>query len=482
MFLCFLILVSCKKSFFDINTNPNTSSNASAELVLTNAMKVTAANQIIPYAPVSEWIGYWAPSGSYAISSSDGASYKQTTDFADATTQVGLWIPQFRNLEDYAYAEKTAIANAEYFNIAAAKTMKALVYHQLVDGFNNVPYTDALQGTTSIQPKYDNGKDIYEALAKDLDAAVVLFQRGDALGSATQDILFAGNKTKWIQFANTLKLRILIHQTEMSGRSAYIQTEINKILANGGGFLTSDAAVNPGYSASAGKLNPIWGFNYNIAGTFTQDFWRANKFPITYGVANGDNRYKFLYAPISSGSWVGNIIGSQSNAVGSLSSTMGSGILKSVSQSAILISAAESNLLQAEAGLRGYITNNQKALVDAGVTASFTFLGAGNPASILTGGNKQSDYSACVTFAEKLNCIIRQKWMANNTVTPLEGWTDFRRLGLPADLPISVHPNADVYAIPFRFLYPTTEYQTNASNVAAQGVINHHTSKIFWMP
>jgi Starch-binding associating with outer membrane len=474
------ILSSCKKDYFDLSNNPNVSSKATPDLVLTNALKVTGGTQITPgaYTAVSEWMGYWAPSGSYAISSSDGASYKQTNDFGDP-----IWTTFYRNLEDYEYVEKTATENKQYFYTAAAKTMKALVFGQLVDGFNNIPYKQALQGTSLIQPQYDNGKDVYEALAADLDAAISLFKRTDAVGSPTQDILFAGNNAKWIQFANTLKLRLLIRQSEMSGRSAYIQTEINKIIANGGGFLIADAGVNPGYSNSTGKQNPLYGFNYNTAGTFIQDFWRANKFPITFGIANNDVRYKFLYAPINNGTWVGNVIGSTSNAVGSLSSTLGSGVLKSVSQPAIILSAAESYFLQAEAGLRGWIANSPQTMFDKGVQASFTFLGAGSSATYTSqSGNKQTNFAACATNAEKLNCIIRQKWMANNTVTPFEGWCDFRRTGLPADLPISIHPQADVYAIPFRFLYPTSEYQTNTANVNAQGSINHHTSKIFWMP
>jgi len=477
-------LSACSKSYFDINTDPNNPTNASIDLVLTSALKTTAAPQVTTYAVFSEWMNYWAPSGSYAINSSDGSSYKQTTDFADIN---GLWTNIYDNLEDYDYIEKTATASNQYFYIAAAKTMKAYLFQQLVDMFNNVPYSEALKGTANLTPKYDNGKDIYEALSNELDAAVTFFKRPDATGSATQDILFAGNNDKWEKFANSLRLRLLIRQTEVSGRSAYIQSEINKIVANGAGFLTADAEVNPGYTASSGKQNPFYGFAYNISGVYTQDFWRAGKFIITFSQAHNDPRYTRWYAPINDGSYVGNVVGSTSNPTGNLSSKFGPGVLKSVDQPAIIFSASESYFLQAEAILRGFLAGSDLAMFNNGVQANFTYLGAGSAAAYTSQGDKETDYTAAATFNEKLNAILRQKYLAMQDITPFEAWADYRRLfhlGLPftANIPISVNPNRDGETIPTRILYPTIEYQTNAENVGAQGTIDHHTSKVFWMP
>ena len=479
-----VMLSACSKSSYDINTDPNNPTKASIDLVLASALKTTAAPQVSTYAVFSEWMNYWSPSGSYAINSSDGSSYKQTTDFADNN---GLWTNIYDNLEDYDYVEKTATASNQYFYIAAAKTMKAYLFQQLVDMFNNVPYTEALKGTTNLTPKYDNGKDIYEALSTDLGNAVALFQRPDATGSATQDVLFAGNSSNWAKFANSLRLRLLIRQTEISGRSAYIQTEINKILANGAGFLTADAGVNPGYTASSGKQNPFYGFAYSISGSYIQDFWRAGKFVVNFSQAHNDPRLTRWYAPIADGSYVGTTVGSTSNPTGSLSSKFGPGVLKSVSQPAIIFSAAESYFLQAEAILRGFLAGSDQAMFNNGVQASFTYLGAGSATAYTSQPDKETNYAAAVTFNEKLNAIMRQKYLAMQDVTPFEAYADYRRLfhlGLPftTSIPISVNPQRDGDAIPTRILYPTIEYQTNLENVSGQGTINHHTSKVFWMP
>ena len=128
--------------------------------------------------------------------------------------------------------------------------------------FNNVPYKDAFQGTLVINPKYDDGQTIYEDLSNQLDSAATLMTSPAAVLAAapTTDVMFDGDNASWIAFANTLRLRLLIRQTQMSGRDAYINGEIAKIIANGGGFLDVDATINPGYANNDQQQSPLWGY------------------------------------------------------------------------------------------------------------------------------------------------------------------------------------------------------------------------------
>lgn len=475
---------SCKKDFFDINHDPNNATDASPELVLPNALTVTAAPEVISYIPLQGWMGYWAPSGSYAINSSDVASYKITTASGDFT----IWQPFYDNLEDYNYIEENAAAANKPFYVGAAKVMKALIFQQLVDNFGNIPYTDALKGTKAILPKYDKGSDIYDSIVNQINLAIPMLQRADAVAAANSDVMFDGDAAKWVQFANTLKLRILLRESEVSGKESYIKTEIGKITANGGGFLTEDAGVNPGYANNVGQQNPVYGFFVTITGLPTSggaaDLWRSAQYSISFLQNNNDNRLGRIYAKAPDGTYKGNTLGSTSNLTGNSSSSMGPGILKSVSQPAILISAAESYFLQAEANLRGWLGTTADATdnFNAGVEADFDFLGAdGAVAYHNQAGNKNTNITACATFAEKLACIIRQKWVAMNGVTPFEAWSDYRRLHLPADIPLSLSPYSQGH-IPTRLQYPTSEYQTNAANANAEGTIDTQTGKLFWMP
>ncbi len=178
---------------------------------------------------------------------------------------------------------------------------------------------------------------------------------------------------------------------------------------------------------------------------------------------------------------VGTEEGGTNNLGGGASATIGPGILKSVSQPSILLSTAESYFLQSEAILRGWLSGDLTTMFHNGVQASFTFLGAGSATAYYSQPNKMTNITACTTFAEKLACIIRQKWIAEDGVQPFEAWCDYRRLRLPADIPISVSsyklPGA---VIPARILYPESEYETNTANVNAEGAIDSQTSKVFW--
>lgn len=486
-----LLLVAgagCSKHYFDINNNPNSATNTTPELVLPNVLKVTVGTQLTGYTHLCGWMGYWAPSGSYAMSASDVASYHQTND-----TYSGSWTIFYRDLEDCDYIETSAQQQKKPFYVGAAKIMKAFVFQQLVDSYNDVPYTDALKGTTRITPKYDKAQAVYEAIATQLDSGVIAMQNPSATATATSDILFGGSVSSWIAFANTLRLRILLRQTQMSGRASYIQAQIAKITANGGGFLTTDALVNPGYAGSAGQQNPTWGYFITLTGNLTSggqaDYWRAAQYSIAFMMNNNDVRYKYIYATSADANhpYIGNQLGNPFNITGTGTSSIGPGILKSVSQPAVLLSLAESYFLQAEANLRGWLgkAGDDNTNFNNGVRASFAYLGAPDSSAttlIQQSANKNTNYGACTNFNEKLACIIRQKWVAMNTITPFEAWGDYRRLGLPADLPISISPFKDGPNVPVRILYPTSEYTTNAANVGAEGTIDGHASKIFWMP
>jgi hypothetical protein len=479
---------SCSKGYLDINTpNPNAATSATPELVITNAMTTTALIQIAnanitPILYVNGWMGYWASSGSYAPATDDIASYKETTEYGN-----NMWIYDYRNLEDYYYVEQSAEQQLKPFYTAMAKSMKSLVFQQLVDFFNNVPYSQAFQGTLIITPKYDNGQAVYDSLVLNCDSAVTLMQSPAAIGEASSDIMFGGDNASWIAFINTLKLRLLMRQSQVSSQQAYIQAEIAKITANGGGFLTTDAGVNPPYANNAGQQNPLWGFFRTLTGLPTSggqaDLYRAAQFSITALTSYNDPRLPFIYALNSSGVYAGSILGSSNNPPGGGASSLGPGLLQSVNQTAILISAAESYFLQAEAIVRGYLpgsTADAAAAYAAGVQASFNYLGAGDATAYLNQGNINTNFSLATTTQQQIAVIMRQAWIAYNGVTPIEAYDNYRRTGLPSDIPLTVSAYKAGNTVPVRSLYPVSEYTSNAANVNAQGTIDYFTSKVFW--
>jgi Starch-binding associating with outer membrane len=179
------------------------------------------------------------------------------------------------------------------------------------------------------------------------------------------------------------------------------------------------------------------------------------------------------------------VLGSQTNIPGEGTSSMGPGLLQSVSQNAMILSAAESHFLQAEAIVRGYLPGGAAAAqtqYEAGVQASFDLLGAGDATAYLAQSNANTNWALATTTSAQIALIIRQKWIAEDGVLPIEAYNDYRRLHLPADIPISISPykSPSTAQVPTRYLYPVSEYTTNTANVNAQGTIDYYTSKVFW--
>ena len=483
-----LLFGACKKGFLDINENPNNATVVKPALVLTGALNNTAAYTTggsIFYSFAALWMNYWMTPGGVS-GWYEERSYNFTTNWSGSTT---LWANLYDNLNDYAYLETQSKASGQNFFIAVAKTMKAWDYQYLVDFYGNVPYTQASKSVVFLNPKYDKAQDIYEDLAKQLDTAANLFKTATVSpADAGADIYAKGDVKKWGKFANTLKLRILLRQSEMPGRAQYIKDEIAKITANGFGYIGSGEGVfnNPGYLNTAGKQNPFWAvYGYGVDGTRTAShgYMLASSYGMNSLQDNDDPRLSKLYNTVNDGAgstYVSLIWGQDVNFDQTIVtvSSIGKGVLKSYDQSQPIITDFESLFLQAEAAQRGYLTSSAQSNYEAAVKANFVYLGLteAEATTYLT----DQDVANWTSNSDKIALIIKQKWAAMNGTNAIEPWTDYRRLELPADMPISIASTVTTKKIPVRMLYPQREYNTNAANVIAEGTINQFTSRIFW--
>src|SRR5688572_18832490 len=258
-----LTLAGCKKSWLDVNTNPNSLPSSTPDYTFAAAANRIAAT-LGPNELGSYWSGQWTQSNTYILTSSIFKYEFNNIDF-------NYWNGYYDILQDLQYSINGADASGPAYFGGTARVLKAYVFQMMVDLYGNVPYTDALKGTASLAPTFDDQKTIYEDLIKVLDTAITILKANPlATTQAASDIVFgnpfASANTKWIQFANSLKLRILMRQSRIPGRDAYIIAEINKAAAVTEGFLPNglDVTSNPGYVASTGKLNPFyetWGYN-----------------------------------------------------------------------------------------------------------------------------------------------------------------------------------------------------------------------------
>jgi hypothetical protein len=495
--LLLLAIAGCKKGTFDINSpNPNTPSAVSPQFLLSSALTATAyssfSSGFTDFANL--WMGYWAYSGDYGGYGTE-AVYNLNNSFGTAN-----WDYIYNTcLVNYQYIETLSKANpaqeANYIGIA--KIMEAFHYDRLVDIYNNIPYTQALQGGVINYPKYDDAATVYTSIIHQLDSGILAIQSasGAADNPGKYDVMFGGVMKNWVLFANTVKLKLLLNLTAYSGGSALITSELNGLTT--ANFLPAgtDAAVNPGYSnSSSAQQNPTWGnvgFTTGGSDLGDHDFYRANSYAVNFYKNTNDPRDSLFYAFNTQGVVRGRAFGSQDGSEhNTLISAVGPGILQSPAQSAYILPAFESLFMQAEALQRGYIGAGGftvDSLYQSAITENFRVLYAStdsNYQALATTyysqpGNPQTNF---MVAPDPITLIITQEWAALNMFDPINSWDNWKRLGIPANLPISIYPGTTAPHIPVRLIYPSDEYTTNSANTLAQGTIDVINSKIFWMP
>lgn len=479
MLIGFLLIaaVTACEDFLDVNRDPNNPTEVTPALILPVGQAYTAK-----YIQEDRRISHLGNMLMYNWSEANGFSwYNDEFQYLVTTTF-------YANVFDYAYENPlkqyhllTELEDSKYDNYKAiGKIMKAYHFQILVDAYGNVPYTDALGRSQTATPKYDDGQFIYDDLLVQLTDAIGLIKAADGNPAVEvpggDDVMFKGDMTEWIKFANTLKVRILTRESDLASAQTKIDAEMAAIAAEGTGFITDDVLVQPGYLKEVDKQNPLWDdFGAGVDGTSTLTFraTAATEYILNLLTATNDPRIGFLYEEPETGFLgVDQIAEPGPEYAYQLVSNIGPGLLKAATQPANIFTLAESYLNQAELAFKGF-GGDAKTLYEAGITASFDYLGASD-ADVYLGQNIDNvGYDAS---ADKLEAIITQKWIAVNGITAEQSWFDYSRTGFPENLPIA--DEASTADRPVRLFYPASERSTNALNVPAQP--DAFTEKIFW--
>lgn len=494
-----LVLTGCKKDFLDINNNPNqaVSTNIDPSLILPGVLSNMAGRVGTGYGFLNNWMGHHAPSGSFS-SNTEETTYNITTGFA-----TGQWTGWFDLANDAELLRSKAKELGMEMYEGMAKIMKSFAFQQLVDQYNNVPYSKAFDLAGNIRPGYDDGRTIYNTLLNEINDGINLIKNADANKNTNvdkSDIMFGNSdatvqKAKWARFGNTLKLRLLIHMSQVAGFSP--AAEIARIQAEGSGFLLpgENADVNPGFVTD--RPAPFWStYMFNIQGQASNTFFRANNFVLGQMQSLSDPRIPFFFKPVTSTAFPPNTYRGvdyglpplTSNTQDRLSNIGGAdapgsapkGIGKAFNMRSWLITSFEARFLVAEAIQRGWLAGNAQTAYEDAVRESFRWLlvpGADAAANTyMAQANVKTNWA---TATDKLGLISWQKYYALCGIDGLETWTEVRRLEKVVP-PLSVAPGRTSGSFPVRLLYPQAEYNFNTSNVNAQGTISQFTSKVFW--
>ncbi len=365
----------------------------------------------------------------------------------------------------------------------------------------------------------------------------------DDLGS--NDVIFGGDLQKWKKFANSAKLRIALRAYGAPGAD-FAETAINECLSSGqfmedfGAILEKDNAISQWNSSSYADIwhrfggkgskwkvsqtminylrdyndprlekyaDPIPGGDISLKRPLAKDNEEAyNKFPKRLDfIKSLFDEAKVEYTVENVGDTIFNISIPENTYYVGQPTRLGSGI-KSMAKweffsspdlyvigldpddnniaPEIIMTAAETYFLRAEAAVRGFGAGNAQELFTKGIEAAMALYNVDG-----------SDYIANADLAqlngsdeENLEKIAIQRWIASYT-DGFEGWADVRKSGYPKALSQGVS-DPDIYGLgdidgdyPTRMQYAGSAYNLNGAHVdeavARQGADKQNTP-LWW--
>jgi hypothetical protein len=415
-------LTSCKKQL-DINHDPNNpSTDLATPPLLFPAAEISAASAIGGELAIIGML--WSEYTTEDVSSSQYRnfdSYNVTS--TDLNTDYNqLYTGALNDLE--LILDKTKVSQDWNYNLMAT-VMKVYTYEVLVDLYDEVPYTEALQGASNLQPHFNNGDSIYEALLSTLDSALNQdFTASTNTVPGAEDYLFGGDMSQWKAFANTLKLKMYLRM--VNAKPAEAQAGIQALYAANADFLTQDAAITQ-WSSVPNKQNPFYA--QNVYALNTPSNLKASVTFVSWLKANSDPRIVSYFGTttpigIDQGSYL------SLNPVYKTATTF----VQHATDPVQFISTPESYFLQAEARERYFAGDQAQALYNAGVMAAFDFYGLDGSTFVAAGGPYV--YPVAGTLDQKIDAIITQKWASLPGSHALEAWFERNRTGFPISSPV----------------------------------------------
>jgi len=375
----------------------------------------------------------------------------------------------------------TRTVSPDYWAIALILEVEAM--DRLTDKFGPVPYSQVGKFLTSTP--YDSQQAIYQLFFAQLDTAVTNLNTYIAANPGAKpfkkdnDYVYKGDYTKWLKFANSLRLRLAMHIVKVDAATA--QAQVQKALDVSNGGVLTDNTDNAGVTASFN--NPLYG----VASDYTDISMSAAL--ESYLVGYNDPRLPKYCDPATdprfTGQFVGIRIGSpivaKSDYAGYSTLNFQSSFTSSSPMS--MMTAAEVWFLRAEAALRGWTSEDPQADYEQGIQISQAQWNVSSPGYITDATSKPANYvdpgnpannapaASAITIQwdgaasneQKLERIITQKWIAMFPEGQ-EAWTEYRRTGYPKLFTVvqnnsngTIDTNIQVRRLP----YPQSEYNTN---------------------
>jgi hypothetical protein len=400
-----------------------------------------------------------------------------------------------------------------------AQVMRSLIFGYITDVWGDVPYSEALKGDhaeATLQPVYDAQKDIYTALFADLTEAVDGMAAGTSVVSVLSpvggaDPIYAGNRTRWERFGNSLRARHAMRLANVDPATA--QAQLAAAINAPGGLIASNADNAQFVWPGDGVYDNPWSVNNQ-----GRDDHRLSDRLMGQMIPFSDPRVP-VYAqptlcflnpaatgcPANPPQYAGmpNALTATDAATWSLTSSRPGRVFYSTNRfckssfntttgayvgctgltgqrfPTFILTYAEVSFILAEAAERGWITTGTAAsYYNQGIQASMAQWGVTDATAIATFLARPG--IAYTPGTTGLAQIARQKWIALYT-DGVEAWSEWRRTCVPAT--VTPGPAAVINTVPRRYEYSVREAAVNSANmdaaVARQGA-DDFTTRMYW--
>jgi hypothetical protein len=347
---------------------------------------------------------------------------------------------------------------------AIARIAETVEYARVTDCWGDVPYFDGASGLEGVlYPAYDDQESIYHDMMNQLKNAVDTLKNADAsLGFVNADPVYNNDLTKWICFANSMRLRLAMRARFVDPvNSAEVITECMSepfIETNDYNFGLQNVQ-----SENADLYNPWYECRLH------QNFKMSNMF-VESLKSTSDPRLEILVDTTSTGEYMGFINGINDVKAAEFTWNNFSNpkpSLYSKSQPVYAMCASEVWFLRAEAALFNLAPGDADELYKKGIRSNMELWNVAT-ADIDNFLSNENEATLNGNDENKFRQIATQMWIA---FVPdfTEAWSNIRRTGYPV---IPQRTDATIYALgitngilPKRFEYSSSEYLTNGANL-----------------
>jgi hypothetical protein len=455
--LLLITFTSCKK-YLDVNISPNNPPSVPVTTILpTTTIGLAFANSNdldrATSALVQHIAGVANQTAAYDVYNLDGAFDNQWNGEIYGTDLSDLQI----------IIDQYAATSPVYSGIA--KLEMAYLYSMATDLWGEVPYSQAAQGTKSLFPRFDKQEDIYQGnpslgitslfdLVK--SGLADLAKTSNVLTPGADDIVYKGDKSKWIRMGNTLLLKLAI---QVSNKNPGLATSTIAGVITGNNYINSNALdFEVPFGATVGNQNALYTFN-NLNRTGDQ-MLSKRLLDLERSLNDTVRLAKFFTKP--TGAFVAFDNGSTATAPAVATRSKYNTYLTGVSGEAPIriLTNFQTQFILAEAALILGTAGDANAYYQAGITASMQKVGmtaaeianyfATNPTVVTLSG----------TVEEQRKQIITQKyiaWIGNG----IEAYNDYRRTGYPVLALVNNAAGDNPNVIPTRLPYTPAELAAN---------------------